>query len=495
MTIKNYREPGVDVILERSAAEQQVTQTLFNLVFVGPGVSTRSKQITKSNLKADTDAWPLVTLTFDISGDVNSDKFSKMGFKLGQIEVTKSAPTEDGSTTVTLEPETDYTTQRSLALSSSSGFVTVTINVTNEEVNKTDLMYEVNMTATMADSAFDLVELGTGDRFISSNMLGPVVLEENDAEFYNDVMISTFIANKLNVERYFYQEVPRNFGQEPEFADWKAAIDSIYFWNDAYRIVPLTNDIEVINYVNSFIKDTANPTDQHERVAFVSYPTDDIDDMNSIDELVEKVGGLSQELNNRRVLNVFGAKELEMKINGISYVLPEYYLACAVAAYDASVGEVEPISRATISVFDRFVGPRFRPNKWNMLAKQGVCIVKQDSPNEPVVIRHQLTTAQSDNENDQEYSVVKNYDAVIKRLRDRFNVYAGQYNITTGYMEMLDGTMTSEVAGIIEDGLAASLTVQTTWRRKDDGKKTSLATVLAMETAYPGNNLDIYLII
>jgi hypothetical protein len=299
----------------------------------------------------------------------------------------------------------------------------------------------------------------------------------------------------MSVPRFYYLEVPRDYGEQPTAADFTNAIEKIYFENNAYRIIPLTSDPEVVSAINQFVSGVSNPVDRRETVGFVSYDVANIVDINDITELETKVGGFSETLDNKRICNVFAGESAELKINNVTYVLPAYYFPVAVAALDAVVGRVDPLSTREITVFDKINGPRFRPRDWNKLAKKGVFIIQKDTDSSPAIVRHQLTTAQSDLASDQEYSVVKNWDVVTKRIRDRLKPYAGQNNIDAGYTERLEGTLATVRQEILEEKLAKSLTVITPWSVREDSDGRNLVTRLQMEPVYPANDLDVYIVV
>lgn len=486
-----YRAPGVDVLIERQQLERRSSETEFLPVYIGTGVTSRTRSIQKTNIKADVSAYPIVTLSFSLIGNINTDLFNDTKFTLGQVIVTKAS---GSPTTVVLEPVTGYTIQQDITYSQSDAMATVVLNILSPSVSATDAIYEVNVTAENTNEDFQLRLIGAEDRFFTKDLFGPIILEENGEQFFNDIAIAVEIAFRMGVPRFFYLEVPRDFGEQPTAADYTLAIEQAYYYNDAYRLVPLTFDIEVANAVNDFVSGVSNPVDRRETVGFISYDSSDITNINDISELVQKVGGLSTSISNKRICNVFGGTSVEMTINNQKYELPQYFLSAAVASLDAVVGQVDPLSLREISVFDKINGPRFRPREWDKLAQKGVFIVKKDNDNSPAVIRHQLTTAVSEDAAEQEYSVVKNFDVVTKKIRDRFKPYAGQYNIEVGYIERLEGTLATVRQEIIENKLARSLTVLTPWSLSDaDGR--NLVTRLQMEPVFPANHLDVYLVI
>lgn len=495
MASYEYSAPGVDVIIERGEVETQSAETEFYPVFVGTGISSRNHNVYKENLRGDTSKFPLVTISFDILGDINTDLFNKMSFSVGQVDVQRSSYEEGEESELELLEDEGFEVTKPLSLSSTDSTASLTIRILDDRVAPSDVTYGLNLLVNMADKDFEPRAIGTEDRFFSKEMFGPVVISENGVEFYNDIAIACEIAFRLEVPRFYYLEVPRNYGEAPTASDFKAAIDKIYFYNDAYRIVPLTPNADIASVVNQFVAGVSNPIDRRESVAFVTYDTTKIENINDIQEVTEKVGSYSQSFDNKRICNVFSGESLEMRIDGELYVIPSFFMSVAVASLDAVVGRVDPLSLREINVFEKVNGPRFRPRQWDQLAKQGVFIVMQDNPKSPAIIRHQLTTSKSALPEDQEYSVVKNFDVVVKKIRDRFSPYAGKYNVETGFIERLEGTLATVRQEILEDKLARDLAVITSWQQRSGSDGRNLVTRLQLSPVYPANDLDVYLIV
>jgi hypothetical protein len=489
-----YTAPGVDVVIQQQQVITQSADTQFLPCFIGKGITSRNRSFSISGIQADTSSFPQVTLTFDLAGYINTDLFNDTMFSLGQLVVTKSSVGSGGSSTVILEQTTDYTIVQDIKFSDTDSTATYVLNILNTNVAAADVVYQLNIGASNTDDDFQPQLLGASDRFLNNGMFGSVILEENSVQIFNDIAIATQIAFNMGVPAFYYLEVPRDFGSDPTASDYTGSIEKCYYFNDIYRIVPLTSDPDVASYLSTFVAGVSNPLDRRETVGFVTYDTSNISKMTDIDELVGKVGGYSTSLNNKRIVNIFGGSSVEMTISNVTYDLPPYFLGAAVSSLDAVVGPVDPLSLRQISVFNKVNGPRFRPRDWDKLAAKGVFIILQNNDGTPAVIRHQLTTAQTSQASDQEYSVVKNFDVVTKKIRDRFRPYAGQFNIQSGYLETLAGTLATTVSEILELKLAKSLTTITPWSVSSSDQR-NLVTILKLDPVYPANHLEVYLIV
>lgn len=501
MAYKDYTAPGVNVIIERQQVQEATETTKFYPVYVGTGLTSLSRKISLTEIEANVSKFPIVTLDFEAIGYFNTQIFKETVFELTKLELNKV----DGATNeiVPLVKGTDYEILNAPELDDMDNIVTVTFNVLDTaKVTATDLVFNFELTLTNGDDDFDLRLVAMEDRYYAKDIFGPHVLVEDGKEFFNDVAIAAEISFRTGTPYFYYLEVPRKYGQPATKEEIIKALDKAYYKNNAYRIVALHQDNSVAEAVSSFVTSLSNPVDRRETVAWVNYDVSKIADLNNLSQLEKSVGEFSSQLNNNRVCNVFGGESVELTVGSERLILPMYFMNVAIAAYDTVLGMADPLSTREISVFSKLNGPRFRPRQWDRLARYGVWIVYQNDESDPIIIRHQLTTAQSANAEDQEYSIVKNFDAVTKRFRDRLKPYAGQYNITDGYLERVDGTMTSAIEEVKAEGLAREITVASPWALRKVGsganaveEKRNLVSKWNMTPVYPANNLDVYLLI
>ena len=190
MANTGYSAPGVDVIIERGEVEIQSAETQFYNVYIGTGITSRNRNIEKNNLKANVSNFPLVELTFNMLGEINTDLFSKMSFTVGQVSVLRSTVPEGEEPEITLDPETDYSVEAPVSFSTYDSTAKVTLRILNETITANDAIYNINILAEMSDKDFDLRAIGTEDRFFSKELFGPIVLKEMIMNF---IMISLLL--------------------------------------------------------------------------------------------------------------------------------------------------------------------------------------------------------------------------------------------------------------------------------------------------------------
>lgn len=496
MAYKDYTPPGTNVIIERQAQTQSNSMTEFHPVYIGTGMTSLKRDIKVENVKANHKEFPHTKFSVSVQNAINLQVFKDTEFKLHTLAIVKD------SGEVILEEGKDYNITKIHKVTSNSVVLEVDVEFIGDTVKNSDLMFNITLDSEVSDSAFDLRIIGMEDRFYAREIFGPFLLEENGKTVVNDIAIAAEIAFRLGCPYFYYLEVPRNFGEAATSKEIIKIMEKAYYKNNAYRMCPLSQDQDVTNALTEFVSAISNPNDRRETVGFTGFDMRKITNINDMDELIDKVGGLSESLNNTRIVNIFGAKSVDILHGGVVYSdLPSYFVNAAVVALDSVVGPVEPLSlREIVGVFYRVNTPKFRPRKWDELAKRGVFIVYQEETDGPLVIRHQLTTAQSERAEEQEYSMIKNFDVVVKRIRDRLKPYSGKNNITDGFMERLDGTLTSSIEECKELGLARDIKVITGWQMRQSGTSTTerrnernLVTRLRMTPAYPANNLDVYI--
>jgi hypothetical protein len=491
MGYRDYEAPGVSVIVERQEGVETTQLTKFYPVFVGTGMTSLLRDLSFLALEGDTTAFPVVKFTFNVTGMVDSQLFSLSDFTLKTLT--------SGSTALVLT--TDYTIASAPTIRE-DGQVELSVNILKAGITESDLAYDLVIKVTNTTDDFDLRLLESSDVYYAKDIVGPPSLTENGVTFKNDIAIAAEIAFRMNVPAFYYLEVPRAYGGKAVSADIIASLEKIYYKNNAYRVVALSDDTAVAAAVKSLVTSISNPVDQRETIGFVTYPNASIANINDIEELVTEVGGFSTIMDSPRIINVFGCSSVDLVVNNVTLNLPSCFLTAAVASLDSSVGIASPISLREINIFSRMYAPRFRPLVWNKLADKRVLIVYQKDIGSPLIIRHQLTTSQSELARDQELSLVKNVDAVSILLRERLRPYSGKYNIIEGYIEKIDGALTSAISEAIDLGLARGITVLSPWQTRKvpdqngtqvDNRK--LVTRLKMDPAYPANNLDIYLLV
>lgn len=505
MTINydGYRPPGADVMLEFERAEAPTSTTEFLTVVVGSGVSTRTRKVVRENIKADITDFPKINLTWEVNGEFNFQQYASTAIEL--LTLSLQTVTAGGTTMTPLTKGVDYEVEFNGVAKTYEGKIVTTIKALSNKITAVNAInFSLELMLTMEDEDFEIRTVDSRDRMRIEDVFGQLELREGEVESFNDMAMAAEIAFKTGVQRFMYLEVPRNYGEKAKPADYMKAIEKIYHENNAWRIVPLTDDPTVVQAVSKFVTVISNPTDRRECVGFITKDNNDINDHTNLDELVLKVGGLSRGINNKRVVNIYGGWGVDFPIADKTYTLPFYFMAVAVAFLDNAIGMSLPISTREVSVFSKLHGPKFRPLDWNDLAETGVFIVFQERRNGPIVIRHQLTTERGSTSVPAkvEYSVVKNMDATIKLVRDRLSPYAGKENITDGFFEKVDAAFTTAKTDAINFGYVKDLQPLSPWELRKVSNGINVKEIVTNVVSrhryiplYPGNNIDVEFIV
>lgn len=506
MGYRDYNAPGINVNIEY-AQETVVTQlTDFFNVYIGKGITSKERVSKLDSIKANMLNYPEVVLDYPLSGNVNSQVFGDTDFVVQNMQLNRPVMDTTGETpvkvsdTTPLVEGTDYEIVTEAELRATAGNIRTTIKILNTaKVTAADTVFTFDLRMTNTADDYKLRIISPNERYYIKDILGPEEIVEDGVTLLNDLAIAAEIHFRTNGGTFYYLEVPRVYGDEPTTAEFLSILGEVYYYTNAYRMVPLTYDEAVLRKVNEFTTTMSNPIDRREVIAFGSINPIEVTDKNDIEAHVEVVGNFAASFNNKRFALPYGPSEIELAIGTKRYSLPLFYLSVAIAALDSAVGMSDPISLREINVFSRVKIPRLRPAEWNKIARNGVMIVFQEDANGPLVIQHQLSTAQTDVAEEQELSITKNFDAATKLLRDRLKPYAGSYNITPSYQEKLDAATTLAINECKEKGFVEDIQVISGWQTRTitDGangtvtNKRNLVTRLSMKPAYPANNLDI----
>lgn len=163
-------------------------------------------------------------------------------------------------------------------------------------------------------------------------------------------------------------------------------------------------------------------------------------------EQADLVGGYSEALGSRRVIHTW-PDIVEAPVGQSIVDVEGFYVGAAIAALVTGLPTQQGFTNLSIS---GFLGLKhstryFTPTQLNTMADGGTFIMEQDGPQQPLYVRHQLTTDRSAIKF-QELSVTKNVDFIAKFLRTTYRAYPGQYNIVDTTMDELKATATGAIA-------------------------------------------------
>lgn len=166
-------------------------------------------------------------------------------------------------------------------------------------------------------------------------------------------------------------------------------------------------------------------------------------------ETAELIKKRSSYWGSRRIYNIFPSVYLN---NGVQYT-GEFAAAC-VAGLVSSCLPQQPVTNLQLNGIDDvpLVYQTFNLTELNTIASGGTFILMQDSANDEVYVRHQISTAYEDNNlNTSELSITKNVDSISYTLDTVLSPYIGKYNITPELLTTLHSVITSTLVRLGSD--------------------------------------------
>jgi len=208
------------------------------------------------------------------------------------------------------------------------------------------------------------------------------------------------------------------------------------------------------------------------------------------------VKGYSSGLGSRRVVNIW-PDILETPVGQTIEDLPGFYGAAAIAAITTGLPTQQGFTNLTLSGFlgVKHSSKYFTGDQLDTIADGGTMILAQDGDEQPLYVRHQLTTDRSAIKF-QEYSVTKNVDYIAKFMRNAFAGFPGRYNIVDTTLDELRGTAKAvltflkddtrlpRIGGVIRSGTLTKL-------EESDTQIDTIKMRFKLDIPIPLNNLDI----
>ena len=228
-------------------------------------------------------------------------------------------------------------------------------------------------------------------------------------------------------------------------------------------------------------------------VTAVNYQVDR--DLSKVEQ-ADAVKGYSESFASRRVVHVW-PDSLEAPVGQSIYNIPGYYGCCSIAALTTGLPTQQGFTNLAVSGFLGFSHSTryFTEEELDNIADGGTMIFAQDGADQPLYVRHQLTTDRSAIKF-QEYSITKNVDFIAKFWRNTYAKFIGQYNIVDTTMDSLkttagagikflkDNTRIPKFGGVIRSGNLKSI-------KESDTQIDTVLIGFSFSIPVPLNNIDI----
>ena len=213
-------------------------------------------------------------------------------------------------------------------------------------------------------------------------------------------------------------------------------------------------------------------------------------------EQAANVKGYGESLGSRRVVHTW-PDVLKAPVGQSIEEVPGYYAGSVVAALVTGLPTQQGFTNLSVS---GFLGLNhstkyFSEAQLDVIADGGNFILGQDGPNQPLYVRHQLTTDRSAVKF-QELSVTKNVDFIAKFLRTTYAPFIGVYNIVDTTMDTLQATATAaitflkektvfpKIGGVIRSGSLSLI-------EEDPNQLDTVNMRFSFQIPLPLNNIDI----
>jgi hypothetical protein len=165
----------------------------------------------------------------------------------------------------------------------------------------------------------------------------------------------------------------------------------------------------------------------------------------SKDEQAENIAGYSSSFANRRCVHTW-PDVLQAPVGSNVYDIPGYYGSVSIGALTTGLPTQQGFTNLTVVGFLGLSHSTkyFTETQFNTIADGGTLIFVQEGPQQPLLVRHQLTTDRSSIKF-QEYSVTKNVDFCAKYIRNSYKPPVGKYNIVDTTLDFLKTTATADI--------------------------------------------------
>lgn len=181
-------------------------------------------------------------------------------------------------------------------------------------------------------------------------------------------------------------------------------------------------------------------------------------------------------------------------VDGLDTQIEGFYLAAALAGKFSSIAPSQPMTEETLAGFKGVIGSsdRYSELQLKVLSGGGMMMMYQEGKDQPIRVRHQLTTDVSTIEK-RETSITRAVDYASIFLRTGLKNFIGRFNITTTVQDAVSIVLEGLGAFLVKQGVLLSFTVNSL--RQPTDAPDSLEVDVTLEVLYPLNNIRITLVI
>lgn len=195
----------------------------------------------------------------------------------------------------------------------------------------------------------------------------------------------------------------------------------------------------------------------------------------------------------RRVICVAPDKAVAA-VDGLDTQIEGFYLAAALAGKFSSIAPSQPMTEETLAGFRGVIGSsdRYSELQLKVMSGGGLMVMYQEKKDQPIRVRHQLTTDVSTIEK-RETSITRAVDYASIFLRTGLKNFIGRFNITTTVQDAVSIVLEGLGTFLVKQGVLLGFTVNSL--RQSADAPDSLEVDVTLEVQYPLNNIRITLVI
>jgi hypothetical protein len=322
---------------------------------------------------------------------------------------------------------------------------------------------------------------------------GPDIQENESGTPLSPVSLGAQIMLLQGAQSVYVIQV-ESAGAVPTAAEYETALDSYAkFLPNIWRIVPMDVTFDIQSVVTNHINFMSTVDERMERCAIYSRPYTSTDTApTDVAGVKTKIGGFAAGIANQRITVIYPDVASKTLSDGSLRDLPGPYLACAITGAKSALPRQRSMTKMPFTGFSELKGVQMVRSEKNALASDGVMILEQTAVNNPITVRHQLTTDMSTTQM-RENSILEIQDYCARQYRASCDPYIGKYNISPELINMIRGTLDSTSSDLIKNGVIQKARVDNV--QQDANNPDTVIVSLSVLPPYPCNYIEITLVL
>lgn len=280
---------------------------------------------------------------------------------------------------------------------------------------------------------------------------------------------------------------------EPTGAEYAAALEKAAVVPAIWRVIPVDVSTTINTAVMNHINATSTWEERMERTALLStYYTVPPTAFSGTGGVLDLVGSNAKGINNKRAAVCYPDSATIVCSDGVERTVDGQMLMAAFAGAEQAYPMSQGRTRMQFTGFKTLGGIKMTRAQMNQLAQTGVMIFTQADMNQPIVVRHQITTDFLTLQT-REMSLVAIQDYSSKFFRNILEPYIGRYTVNPELLNMLTAALKSGITQLQRDTIILSGEIKSLYQ--DEENPDTIIVNLSVLPPYPFNYIDITLYI